>query len=115
YEIPVELEKDQIVSIESLPTERASKPVSFIPQQRVFDNKVQITTTEFPQKAGIYQVVKDEKSITNLSYNYPRGESQLRYADVTQLQGATIANNIGEFLEDPRQENQIDELWKWFV
>lgn len=115
YDIQVNMEKDQILSIESLTNEREEEGLSFIPHQQVVDNKVQITTTDFPDKAGVYVVKKDETVLKYLSYNYPRNESDLRYADISQLQGVKIGDNVGEFLVEQQQQNQIDELWKWFV
>ncbi|MGA9588229.1 MAG: BatA domain-containing protein [Salegentibacter sp.] len=107
-DIPVTTGKDEVLKLES-PTE------SFIPQQRVFSDKVEITTDEDPTNAGNFSVIYKGEKKGNISFNYNRSESTLNYADLTSVKNANIETSIGNFLSEKKGSGEIDSLWKVFV
>jgi hypothetical protein len=88
---------------------------SVIPLQRTFSNKVELITTDFPDKDGIYTVKNKETLLKNLSYNYNRNESNLNYFDLSSIKNASIENVVGSTLQDIKSTTNVNELWKWFV
>lgn len=86
-----------------------------IPIQQVFNNKVQITTTEFPETSGIVDVVFKENLLGHLSYNYTRNESKINYQDVQNTVDANYFNNVTNAINSVKSAGQINGLWKWFV
>jgi len=107
-DIDVSIGGDDIITLRNTET-------SVIPMQQVFNNKVQITTTEFPESAGIIDVVLKEKLLEHLSYNYNRIESQLNYQDVQNTAGSNYFNNVTNAINSIKSASEINGLWKWFV
>ena len=107
-DIPVTTGKDEVLKLES-PEE------SFIPQQRVFSDKVEITTDEDLTNAGNFSVIYKGEKKGNISFNYNRSESTLNYADLTSVKNANIETSIGNFLSEKKGSGEIDSLWKVFV
>lgn len=102
------LAKDEIVSIEN-DTEK------FIPVQQLFSSKVKLSFQDNPQTAGNYNVTKQGQSIKNISFNYPRNESDLSLVNDNLLKEYTIASSVDSVF-DTLQHNRTDnQLWKWFV
>jgi hypothetical protein len=88
---------------------------SVIPMQQVFNNKVQITTNEFPETSGIVDVILKENLLGHLSFNYNRTESQLYYQDVQNTIGANYFNSVANAINSVKSAGEINGLWKWFV
>ena len=108
YDIPIELGQDYILSLQN-------KTVNLIPQQRYFNNKVEILTNDEPSIAGIYTVKDNDKNIQNISYNYDRGESNLVYQDISNIKNIHLSNSINNIFDVLKRDSKINELWKWFV
>lgn len=108
FAIPVKLGDDEVLHI-------VNKTEDFIPRQQKFNNKVQVTTTELPEKAGHFTVVNKKDSLQHLSFNYNRTESDLQFADVSRFNNVKINNSIASYFSESRSANEIDQLWKWFV
>jgi len=113
--IPVILEgnlsKDEIITIKST-TENGEQ---FIPQQQILANKVKLSFIENPQEAGNYQAVKANQSLKNISFNYPRTESNLTLDNSNLYSDYTIEKSV-ENVFNSLQTNRTDNvLWKWFV
>ncbi len=87
----------------------------FIPQQRLFSNRVQLDFNENPKDDGIYELREGEKGIQDISFNHDRKESQLIYLDPEQLNKNSVATSIDSLFESIKKENAVKELWKWFV
>ncbi len=102
------LEKDEILQM-------VSSEFSFIPQQRSFQNKVEILLEDTPEDPGNYLVMKDIIPVTALSFNLDRSESILRYRDLSKLRGARIHSEIPRVFEEFNSKNEVHALWKWFV
>jgi hypothetical protein len=108
FDIKINLLKDRILKLER-------NDRQFIPLQTNFNTKVSITTKEYPNEPGHYSVLKDKDTLTQISYNYNRNESQLYYSDVTKIKGVSIQNSLSTTLKNIKIEANVTWLWKWFV
>jgi hypothetical protein len=86
----------------------------FIPLQKRYANKTSLTFTDEPESDGNYLVQLGEQTLTHLSFNYPRQESQLKYTDASMM-GLEVSGSIPELFNVLEKEGRITELWKWFV
>ena len=102
------LQKDRILKL-------ANKDAQFIPLQTNFNTKVSITTKDDPNEAWTLFHLKRYRHLTHMSYNYTRTESQLRYSDLTKIQGVSIENSLDTTLKNIKIEANVTWLWKWFV
>ncbi|MCX7549745.1 vWA domain-containing protein [Xanthomarina sp. F2636L] len=108
FDISVTLQQDDILTL-SLGEE------SMIPQQQYFNNKVQVTTTETPTRAGTYHVNNKTELIENISFNYKRDESILQYQDLSAIKNIHVAQSVSNLFDTLKSDSKINELWKWFV
>ena len=108
FDLKVNLQKDRILKL-------ANKDAQFIPLQTNFNTKVSITTTNDPSEPGHFSILKDTDTLTHVSYNYTRTESQLRYSDLSKIQGVLIENSLEATLKNIKIEANVTWLWKWFV
>ena len=108
FDIKINLQKDRILKL-------ANNDAQFIPLQTNFNNKVSITTKEHPTESGHFSILKDTDTLTLVSYNYNRNESQLNYADLTKIKGVSIENSLSTTLKNIKIEANVTWLWKWFV
>lgn len=108
YDVATNLQQDAILTL-------VNKDTNVIPQQHYFNNKVAITTTETPEKAGVYNIKNKTKIIENVSYNYNRNESNLVYQSFSNMENLTVSNSISEVFNTIKNDTKINELWKWFV
>ena len=108
FDIKVNLQKDRILKL-------GHKDVQFIPLQTNFNTKVSITTTEYPNRPGHYAILKAKDTMTHVSYNYNRNESQLRYYDLTKIKGVSIENSLDTTFKNIKIEANVTWLWKWFI
>ena len=87
----------------------------FIPLQQTFSNKVRLQFEENPKVEGIYSAFKEGDTLQNISFNYPRNESELKYLDVESLQGITVHETIPALFDELQEKTNITDYWKWFV
>ncbi|MFH6604064.1 BatA domain-containing protein [Maribacter algicola] len=107
-DIPIKLSKDEIVKV-------SKSGYEFIPLQRSLANKVNLSFQENDIPDGIYQILNDEKPVMNISFNYPRDESQLNYLDLATIHAQSNQTSLVSLFDDMQKDNAINELWKWFV
>lgn len=108
YLISALLSKDDILTVKN-------KEESFIPIQHLLNNKVQLYFNDYPTKAGNFAIYNTNKVIENISFNYPRTESNLDQIDsntIADLQTSNSISTIFDTLQTSRSDNQI---WKWFI
>ncbi|HET8839491.1 MAG TPA: BatA domain-containing protein [Flavobacteriaceae bacterium] len=108
FEIPVMLQKDEILRIKN-------EESAFIPMQRSTGESVEITTENLPNEAGIYTIYNGDIPIRNIAFNFTRNESELQYANLEQYTGKDVPTDISDFFTQQREMSEIQELWKWFV
>ena len=107
-DIPVSLSQDEIAKV-------IKDNYEFIPLQQSFSNKTSLDFEAYPEQDGIFDIVLNDSLISRISFNYPRGESQLTYADISALTEATNRNNISDFLISIEKRNSVKQLWLPFV
>ena len=108
FAVPVQLGPDQILKLKD-------SLLEFIPLQQAKANYVSITTTDRPEKAGNYELVKDKEVLQTLSFNYSRDESKMIYQNAKDWKGATIYDSIDNLFDSLSEANSIKSFWKWFV
>lgn len=107
-DIPIKLPKDHILKV-------VKDQQEFIPQQKSFANKVTLSFFESPAVDGIYQIKNKQEILQNISFNYSREESDLRFLDVNAIASNSINESITTLFQDLQNDNTINALWKWFV
>ncbi len=108
YDIAITLGQDRILSL-------VSEEERVIPLQQNFANKVQVTTDDVPTKAGIYTLMDTEKTIQHVSYNYDQQESNLLYYNLSNTDQYQVSEAVETLFDQLKEENSIQEFWKWFV
>ncbi|WP_394748676.1 BatA domain-containing protein [Spongiimicrobium salis] len=107
-DVPISLEKDNILKL-------VTSGYELIPQQQSFSNKVRLTFDENLENDGIYSIANGEERVKNISFNHPRAESDLRYLPLEDNPNSIQQGTITALFEKMRQDNKINELWKWFI
>lgn len=107
-ELPLNLGSDEVVSLKNEAEE-------FIPRQRRFGQKLEILLDELPDKAGLYQLIKEDENIGSLSFNYNRKENSLQFSDLTEFSNAEVSSDITEFFTKQIEKERIDQFWKSFL
>ncbi|GAA0870939.1 BatA and WFA domain-containing protein [Gangjinia marincola] len=108
-QINAQLKKDRVVQLKNAKEQ-------FIPQQQNLGDNVLITTNKLPEQAGNFDVLQDETSLTTLSYNYSRSESNLNYMDLQSLPDfISVKESVTTFFNERLSENTITGLYKWFL
>ncbi|NHN24724.1 hypothetical protein FIA58_003460 [Flavobacterium jejuense] len=102
------LSKDEVVSVTNTES-------SFIPQQQIVNTKVKLAFGDFPAKSGNYNVKQAKNSIQEISFNYPRTESDLSNANTTLFDKTTTVTNVETVLNDLQSKRTDTALWKWFI
>lgn len=111
YDIPTALQSEAILSLESA----IDRNNTLIPLQQVRGNKVTITTSQEPSLAGIYEVKLSDSLIQQVSYNYPRKEGELRYANLKTSNVENSYSTIQSLFDQLEKENTVQYIWKWFI
>lgn len=107
-DIPVKLTKDGILKV-------SGEDFEFIPFQQSFTNRTTLKFDDYPKGSGIYDITDQGKTIRNISFNFPRGESQLDFLDLEGLNASSINDNVATLFQNIEKDNSINELWKWFA
>jgi len=107
YDVQTAIAQDQIINLEG-------NGSSLIPLQRVFANRVEINTTDKPDRSGIYQLSNNDVTIQEISYNYNRKESLLHYQNLDK-NSFSIFNSVTDALQEIQNKYEVNALWKWFA
>jgi len=108
YVVSVLLSKDEILTVKN-------QEEQFIPVQKLLNNKVQLFFNDYPEKAGNYTIYDSQKPIENISFNYPRTESDLDQVNENLLSDYKTGDSISTIF-DTLQTNRTDnQIWKWFI
>ncbi|MGX1930366.1 BatA domain-containing protein [Flagellimonas sp. 2504JD4-2] len=107
-DVSIRLANDNILSV-------SQQGNAFIPLQQSFPNKVSLTFDENPTTDGIFDILNENEFLKNISFNYPRKESQLNYINLDNLDNANVQNSIPALFDHLESENTITAYWKWFV
>jgi hypothetical protein len=107
-DIPISLTKDHILKV-------SKQDFGFIPQQKSMAKMVTLTLGDSDLTPGIYKITNNGAELMNVSFNYSRDESDLRFIDLSQLKDFSRQNSISSLFEEMQNDTAIKELWKWFV
>ncbi|MFD2587213.1 BatA domain-containing protein [Croceitalea marina] len=107
-DISEKIEKDRVLKV-------AKPGIEFIPLQQSLSNKVRLTFNDNPKEDGTYSLLGAQDTLKNLSFNFSRDESVLRYRDITALNASTIQNSVTTLFEKLAKDNSITQYWKWFI
>ncbi len=108
FNVPIQLQQDDILSL-------THNQINIIPEQRYFNNKVVVKTSEMPDIASTYSINYKNQTIKSVSYNYNRNESNLVYKDISNLKNITISDSIADVFNTIKSDTKVNALWKWFV
>lgn len=108
FAVPVPLGPDEILSLQS-------EDESFIPLQQRKSNYVEITTSDLPETAGNYEVMRKDDRVQFVGFNYSREEGKLVYANPEHWKNAHIHKNIPELISELSNADSVQGFWKWFV
>lgn len=114
------LGRENVVDVQTSLTQDAVLTISnsgeeFIPLQQTSNNKVRLTTDEFPTKAGIYSIKNQNVELQQISYNFSRNESDLQYHNLASVYPENTHATVAQFFEELKNEQSVASLWKWFV
>ena len=96
----------------------------WIPKQNWKENSVEIFLRDQIFEPGFYQLIKDDKVIETLAFNYNRNESDLAYYEVGEFQAQAMEKGLQIVVIDSNLESlsasigEMDKsqnLWKYFV
>ncbi|MCG2462010.1 BatA domain-containing protein [Flavobacteriaceae bacterium F89] len=107
-DVPVGLSKDQILKV-------SQDNYEFIPRQRAFANKTELSFGDNLDKDGIFTIKAGNSILQNISFNYPREESILVYLNPDNINAISKQGSIPHLIDDLVNDDRVVELWKWFV
>lgn len=107
-DLPIVLERDRILKV-------WGNMMEFIPYQQTFANKTTLTFQDMPTTAGNYDVGESGNSISLISFNHSRKESNLNYLDINKLPATSIDTNVVQIFNQIESDHSIHALWKWFI
>lgn len=108
YIAAVSLGADEIVSLQKEETE-------VIPEQQRLYNQVKLTFSTQPQQAGNYTLLRKKEAVDQLSFNYPRTESDLQSVPsnwMAEWEEITATDQLFDTLQADRSDTVI---WKWCI
>jgi hypothetical protein len=108
YLVPVLLSKDEILTVKN-------SEEQFIPIQQLLNNKVQLFFNGYPEKAGNYTIYDSKKPIENISFNYPRTESDLDQVNESILSDYKTSDSIATIFDTLQTSRTDNQIWKWFI
>lgn len=109
--IEAKLGKDEILKVRNSKEIDASE---FVPFQQIKNNNVLLTFDNSPEEAGNYGVFQNNELLQNISFNYPRTESNLNAA-IADLSTYETANSVESIIETLQTNRTDNEIWKWFA
>jgi hypothetical protein len=106
--IPVSMAPDETIHLKN-------QDFDMIPYQENHHRFVSITTTDLPKKAGIYDVVYQNKTIGKLAFNYNRKENKLQFLKLPENQSVEKISSIKTFWQSEQNFFKSRQLWLWFL
>ena len=93
--------------------------LEFIPLQSKNNNKIRVTTNDYPLTSGIYEFKSKDQVIEKIAYNYNRKESDLSYQSLQpladQYNNIYLYESIDKAIKDGNQRNNNKNLWQLFI
>lgn len=101
------------------PLKIVKNELEFIPLQTKNNDKVTITTHDFPLEAGSYEFKTNNRIIEKIAFNYNRKECELSYqllqplAD--QYDNIHLYDSMAKAIKDRNERNNNKNLWQLFI
>ncbi len=92
-----------------------NKEYTLVPQQQKFEQKTALTFTDYIEHAGNFTLYNQEKPIKNISFNYPRTESNLQLQNTSVYNDFEPINSVETFFNNITQDQTEQGFWKFFV
>ena len=108
YLVSAALAKDKILTVKN-------QDEKFIPVQQLLNNKVQLFFNDYPEKAGNYTISDSQNPIENISFNYPRTESNLDQVNENILSDYKTSDSISTIFDTLQSNRSDNQIWKWFI
>ncbi len=104
------LQKDEVLHI-------TKDEFNFIPLQISKTDKVILTTSNQPTKAGIYQISDKIELKKNIAFNYDGSESNLQYHSVNDNINDNVQyfNSAKNAITKINEQNKTHNLWQLFI
>lgn len=102
------LSKDEVVTIKN-------DKYSFIPIQQIITDKVKLTFQDYPENAGNYNIIQQDKEIAKISFNYPKNESNCVQNNTLNFDNFTSINSVSQAIDEMFSKRLDTMLWKWFL
>lgn len=102
------IQKDQAIKLINTPRE-------LIPIQSNTSTRIAFKMDSGLMTPGTYSVVFAKDTITTLSYNVRRFESDLEYPKLINYPGQILEANQSNVLDTIKSNTDIEQLWKWFA
>ena len=102
------LSKDEILTIKN---EREK----FVPIQQILNNKTKLTFNDLPASDGNYSIFNRKNFVKNISFNYPRTESNLNAVNTNLLSDFKVVNSVETYFDNLQTNRSDNQLWKWFA
>ena len=106
--VDMQISKDEILSIKN-------SDENFIPIQQIVNNRVKLTFNEVPQQAGNFGIYKNDEITGNISFNYPRTESDLSAQQQVSLSNYNVKESIDDAFDTLHYERADSSFWKIFL
>ncbi len=116
-------EENQIEVAQTLESETpltiSNDQSEFIPLQSKRNNKVLLTTRDFPKASGVYEIKNGGIQLGKLAYNYNRKESELVYNKLDALENMPenihSYNSVEDVIKELNDRQNNQNLWHLFI
>ena len=102
------LSKDEILTIKN-------EKEKFVPIQQILNNKTKLTFNDLPASDGNYTIFNRKNFVKNISFNYPRTESNLNAVNTNLLSDFKVVNSVETYFDNLQTNRSDNQLWKWFA
>ena len=102
------LSKDEILTIKN-------EKEKFVPIQQILNNKTKLTFNDLPASDGNYSIFNRKNFVKNISFNYPRTESNLNAVNKNLLSDFKVVNSVETYFDNLQTNRSDNQLWKWFA
>jgi len=108
YDIPIKIKNDMVLQLKK-------DSLAYIPFQVNQFNKVQMTTTDFPDISGIYDVEYQGKIFEKVAYNYPQSEHYLNFISLPQANQISRIDSFKSYAQKQNEFMKQKHIWKYFL
>ncbi len=108
YDVPAQIKNDAVLQLKK-------DSMAFIPFQINKFNKVQISTTDFPEVSGIYDIVNQDDVLKKVAYNYAQIEHRLQFVTLPQSKQISYLDSFKSYAQAQKDFLKEKSIWKYFL